>query len=185
MKKTSLSVAFVAMLGAATFSSCKKDKVKPKDNEGELITTVELKFTEQGTSTVKSFFFRDSDGEGGNAPTVHDEIILDGGKTYTCEVFFRNEAVNPSEDITEEIEDEGTDHQIYYEIDPSTLANIEVLDRDSNDLPLGLQSRWTTSGTGSGTLVLSLKHKPEQKQANDPVSKGETDVELIFTVKVQ
>jgi len=185
MTKKTMLMVFGALLGAAFFTSCKKDRLKPRDNEGELITTVELRFTEQGSSEAKHFFFRDTDGEGGNPPSDHDEIVLDADKTYFCEIFFRNEAVEPAEDITEEIEEEGVDHQVYFETDPATLLAIEILDRDTDGLPLGLQSKWVTTGSGTGTVIVTLKHKPEQKAANDPVSKGETDVELPFTVKIR
>ena len=44
-------------------AGCKKDEEEPDDNE--LITNVKLKFTESGTTTVTTFEWKDSDGDGG------------------------------------------------------------------------------------------------------------------------
>jgi hypothetical protein len=59
------------------------------------------------------------------------------------------------------------------------------LDKDTKNLPLGLSSTWTTTGAASGTLNVTLKHKPGVKAANDPVSKGETDVSLDFQLTIR
>jgi hypothetical protein len=50
---------------------------------------------------------------------------------------------------------------------------------------LGTTSTWTTTGVSNGTVKITLKHKPGIKAAGDPVSKGETDIEVSFTTKVQ
>ena len=61
---------------AMSFTQCKDagDDVKI-DDENELITSVTLKFTEEGTGTVSSFSYKDADGEGGNPPTKFDTIV--------------------------------------------------------------------------------------------------------------
>lgn len=183
MKKNVLMLSFLALMGAATFTSCKKDK--PEDNEGELITTLKLTFTEQGTTDGLTFFYRDPDGEGGEEPTTHDEIKLKPGKQYNCVLSFLNESVVPTEDMTQEIAAEGHDHQIYFEPDPTSLVTVTNLNIDANGLPVGLTSTWTTAGAdANGKIRISLKHKPGQKAAGDPVSKGETDVELDFVLKI-
>ena len=162
--------------------SCKKESVDP--NEGELITTVKLEFTDLGNGTKKSFEFKDLDGEGGAAPSKFDEIVLSPGKTYNCELYLLNESVSPVENITLEVEGEGVDHQIYYTSSVNGL-NITDLDKDEKGLVLGLESKWTTGAASTGNVNVTLKHKPGNKAANDPITKGETDVSIDFKVKVQ
>ena len=167
---------------SAVLFSCKKESVDP--NEEELITTVKLEFTEVGTTTKKSFEFKDLDGEGGVAPSKFDEIVLSPGKTYNCEVYLLNESVSPADNITLEVEEEGDDHQLYY---TSTVNGLSItdLDKDKKGLVLGLESKWTTGSASTGNVNVTLKHKPGTKAANDPIAKGDTDVSIDFKVKVQ
>jgi hypothetical protein len=162
--------------------SCRKEVVDP--NEGELITTIKLEFTEIGTGAKKSFEFKDLDGEGGAAPSKFDDIVLSPGKTYNCELYLLNESVSPVENITSEVEGEGVDHQIYYSSSVNGLS-ITDLDKDEKGLVLGLESKWTTGAGSTGNVNVTLKHKPGTKAANDPIAKGDTDVSIDFKVKVQ
>jgi hypothetical protein len=34
-------------------------------------------------------------------------------------------------------------------------------------------------------MKITLKHKPGAKAGGDPVTKGETDIEVVFPVKIQ
>ncbi len=163
-------------------SSCKKDSIDP--NEGELITTVKLEFTELGSGVKKSFEFKDLDGEGGSAPSKFDEIILSAGKSYKCEIYLLNESVNPVDNITLEVEAEGVDHQIYYTTSVGGLT-ITDLDKDEKGLVLGIESTWKTGSAATGNVNVTLKHKPGTKAANDPIAKGDTDISIDFKVKVQ
>jgi transposase len=68
--KMNRKLTWMLLLGAMamSFTQCKDSgsEVKP-DDENELITSVTLKFTEQGTTNVTSFSYKDADGDGGNA----------------------------------------------------------------------------------------------------------------------
>ncbi len=183
MKKNTL--IFILGISVAVFSvSCsKEDKVDP--NEEELITTVKLSLLEQGTSTPQVVIFKDIDGPGGATPVQFDSIIINSGKSFTASLQFLNESVSPADDITTEVAAEGTDHQIYYE---ATAIGINVvnLNADLKGLPLGLTSTWNAVGTaGKGKMKITLKHKPGAKAAGDPVSKGETDIEVEFGVRLK
>ncbi len=172
----------VLMLVVLLVSSCKKDPVNP--NDGELITTVKVEFIESVSGTKQSFVFRDLDGEGGNAPSKFEEISLSANKTYKYEVYLLNESVTPVDDITIEIEAEADDHQFYYT--PSFPAlTISNLNKDSKNLPLGTEATWSTGAASTGTVNITLKHKPGTKAAGDPISKGDTDVSIDFKVKIQ
>ncbi|PIQ16288.1 MAG: hypothetical protein COW67_03840, partial [Flavobacteriales bacterium CG18_big_fil_WC_8_21_14_2_50_32_9] len=77
-------------LAATLMVGCKKDKDSPKPNnptppanEEELITTVKITFVDTaGVEPTVTVFFRDPDGDGGNAPTQFDTIRLAANSVY-------------------------------------------------------------------------------------------------------
>jgi hypothetical protein len=183
MKQSILKFFLPVLALSIGFASCEKDKEEP--NEEELITTVKLTFTEiGGAGSVSNFTFKDLDGDGGNPPSQFQDIVLAPGKQYNVAITLTNEAVTPAEDITGEVTAEANDHQFYFE--PSG-ANVTVsnLNTDGSGLPLGLTSTWTTTTVSNGTVKITLKHKPGQKAAGDPVTKGDTDIELNWVTRVQ
>jgi len=183
MKKTYLNWTLVILLLSVFSVSCSKDD-DPMGNEEELITTLRLTLRETGSATVKVFEFKDPDGTGGNPPTKFDPIILSPSKNYTCTIDVLNESVTPAVDITAEIIAEADDHQFFFE--PAGVnINILNLDTDTKGLPLGVSSTWNTGAVSTGTLKVTLKHKPGTKAIGDLVSKGETDIEVNFTAQVQ
>lgn len=164
--------------------SCSKDDDGEDINEEELITTLRVTTIESGSGTTSTFTFRDPDGPGGAAPTLFDSIILNAGRNYSVTLQFLNESVSPADDITLEVEAEADDHQVYC---TSTGASITTLNQnlDGIGLPLGTECTWNTGATGTGTIKITLKHKPGTKSAGDTVSKGETDVEVEFPVRLK
>lgn len=172
-----------AGLVAMTLAGCSKDKDEVV-NEEELITTVSLRFQEVG-APANSFVvtFRDIDGDGGNPPSIQ-EITLKPNANYSCSVELLNESVSPAEDITEEVQEEADDHELYF-IPAGANVTVTRTDLDSKSLPVGLSSTWQTTAASTGTVRVVLKHKPGTKAANDPVTKGETDIDLNFVTKVQ
>lgn len=173
---------FTVVLVMAIFSCKKEDKVDP--NEGELITTLKVSLTETGSSTPQVFVFKDIDGPAGNPPQQFDSIIINSNKSYTASLQFLNESVSPAEDITVEVAAEGDDHQVYFQ--PTTAAiSVNNLNNDSKGLPIGISSTWQTGAAGTGKMKITLKHKPGAKATGDPVSKGETDVEIEFNVRIK
>ncbi len=190
-KKVLLTIAS----GVLLLTACKKDKNEPEPNnpvqpnETELITTVKLILTDSAnTSNVKSFMFRDVDGAGGNAPTNFDTISLSPNTTYLTQVLLLDESKNPVDTISNEVLAEANDHMFFYT--PSTNANtsVTITDLDTNTptpLPLGLQSKWKTTSATSAleTMQIILKHQPGVK--NGTITPGETDVDVIFKLKVQ
>ena len=182
MKK--MNLYFVAvLLVLVSIVGCKKDPVDP--NESELITTVRVKLTEKVSGVQTVYEFKDLDGVGGTAPSKFDEVVLAKGKVYDCTLQLLNESVTPADDITLEVVAEGVDHQIY--LSPSNaLAVISNYSLDTKGLPLGITSTWTAAAAaGTGTLNVTLKHKPGVKAAGDPVSKGETDISIDFKLSVK
>ena len=176
MKNSIFSLLILAIL-LPTFilTGCGEVEEPIIDNEEELITSVELTFA-LTDGNAKTFKFADPDGEGGNDPTRFDTISLLTDTTYSLTVKFLDESKNPSEDITEEVEEEANEHIVCYSTDASTT--VTVTDQDGNTLPLGLEADVTTTTAANGTFTVTLKHQPGVKDGT--CSPGETDVELAF-----
>lgn len=186
MKKINVQLLLFAVV-LLFLNSCKKENIADP-NEGELITTVRLKLTNTLSSGINPlvYEFKDLDGEGGAAPVRFDSIVLLKNIPYICEVFILNESVNPAADITSEIKAEAIDHQFYFVPSSSNLLSVSNYDTDTKGLPLGLTSFWVTGlNPGRGSVKVVLKHKPGTKAANDPITKGETDIELDFKLVLQ
>ncbi|TAE35455.1 MAG: hypothetical protein EAY66_08795 [Sphingobacteriales bacterium] len=171
---------------AITFavSSCKKDKKElPPVDENELITTIKVKFTNATNPTdVKTFTWKDLDGQGGADPVV-DEIKLATNKTYKMEVTaVLNETTNPAQDITEEIKEEDYEHLFVYK--PSTnLLTVQITDKDKNNYYVGLMADVNTNTAKNGTLQIILRHQLGVKDGTE--APGSTDFDITYPVKIQ
>ena len=181
-----LNVLFVMM--AMIAFACGDDDVENPNppNEEEVITTVTLTFT-PATGPVITATWKDEDGDGGNPPSQKDEIILDDATTYDMTVTFLNES-DPTdvEDITEEIDEEDDEHQVFYTGTAiGTIADYAYGDMDDNMNPVGLSGTLTTTATGTGKFTVTLKHQPGVKSATSGITDGDTDVEVEFDMTVQ
>jgi len=153
-------------------------------NEEEIITSVIVTLVaDTGTVTLSS---RDLDGDGPNAPTVTVSGNLKLGSTYVGAVQFLNETETPAEDITEEVEEESDEHQVFFI--PGSGLNVDVdygnIDTDGN--PLGTEFVLTATAVSDGTLNITLRHEP--KKPNDGTladAGGETDVSVTFDLEVE
>jgi len=179
---------FVLFLSLSSlFFSCKKEEVVPTD-DNELITTVELTFTD-ANKKVSTFSFQDKDGDGKTPPEKFDKIVLDKNMTYTMEVHMYDESKNPKLDITEDIESESDVHLFVFKIDPASLFSLKAMDKDKNGLPIGLLSSGSTqNAAGTGKLNLILKHQPPingkaVKTGNE--AGGSSDIDLIFDLLIK
>ena len=169
---------------AMSFTQCKDsgDDLQPVD-ENELITSVTLKFAEEGTSNVSSFQYLDADGEGGNAPTKFDTIALKPNTSYTLTVEFMDTSKTPAVDITKEVKEESDQHLMVYTPTPAGLLTYTYGDKDVNNFNIGLTGKAQTNAAGSGTLKVQLRHQPEGKNGSPTI--GSDDVNLDFELKVQ
>lgn len=173
-------------------------------NDVELITRVELAFT-GGGGPPQVFVFEDLDGDGG-APGEAEPITLSAGVTYALSPRFLNGLEDPAEDITEEVRDEGAEHQVFFTgsavIGPATTnttgpLNHTYVDTDVNGLPIGLENTVTTVA-GTGELVVTLRHMPAEPppgKETDSAAQvasggftaigGSSDASVTFPVTVQ
>ena len=169
--------------------SCKKNKIEdpvsapPAQNVEELITTVQLTFTDpDGILPTKTFQFKDVDGAGGNPPAFFDTIRLVQNQNYRVSMKLLNESNNPVIDISAEVLEEAKDHIFCFT--PINLSGLSVVRTDSDGVyEIGLQSLWTTTEVTSGKIRVVLKHQPGTK--NGTCDPGDTDVELEFEVRVE
>lgn len=181
-----LTLALVAV-------GCKKDKDDPvvpaaPVNEEELITTLRLHFHSANNVEHKQFSFVDVDGDGGAAPVITADA-LSADSVYTVEIEVLNESVDPADDITVEIEEEGAEHQFFFRAN-GVNATIVYSDADANGRPIGLRSNWTIGAAVSGTLTVTLRHEPDKTAAgvsggDITNAGGETDIEVEFPLVVQ
>lgn len=170
------------ILSAFLFTACDKDDDGMPDHEQELITTVQLTFTDAAGSS-QTFHVKDLDGDGGNPP-VADEVKLNANTAYTLSVKFLDESdATHSHDITEEVEEESAEHLVCFTAAGAMVTPVTT-DTDADGKPLGLQNSLTTGNAGSGSLTVSLKHEPD-KSAAAPCSTGETDAEVTFPVVIE
>ncbi|MBX7181605.1 MAG: hypothetical protein K1X82_05800 [Bacteroidia bacterium] len=162
------------------FNSCKPDDPAPT-NEEELITSLVMNFTDSATQQVNTFQFRDPDGAGGNSPIVFDSLQLKSNSTYYVSILLLDESKSPVDTISNEVEEEGVDHQFFYNV-TNVSVQTSYEDQDANGAPIGLESKWKTGVAGIGSVMVVLKHQPGEK--NGSQSTGETDVEVNFPTEI-
>jgi len=186
------AIKFLSMLAIAalTFNSCSNDDDAPAPvNEGEVITTVIVTLTPQGSGTAVTLTSRDLDGDGPNAPVVTVSGPLSTNTVYNGSVQFLNELENPAEDITEEVAEEADEHQIFYIISGG-VGTINYTDSDANGNPVGLLFTLSTSAMATnGSITVTLRHEPNKdapgvSEGNITNAGGETDAEVSFNVAV-
>jgi hypothetical protein len=155
MKTFKLTNKLFLSLFAVALISCSDDDTSAPINEEEVITTVRT--TLVGGGQTITLLSRDLDGDGPNPPVVTVSGNLTAGTTYTGSVAFLNETVNPADDITIEVEEEGVDHQIFYQA-PVSIGTFTYTDTDANGKPI-------YQGMDSSFLVATLVSAIQEQQA--------------------
>ena len=191
MRKFKLTegLTVLALVLVATISACGSEDPTPT-NDNELITTVNLTFTNNGmTDEVVTASFRDVDGPGGEDPVITD-AQLNANSSYTLNVQFLNDSGGPVENITEEIVSEGLDHQVFYVIGGTANLSYSYGDQDSQGNPIGITGTLTTGAAGNGTLRIILLHNPVKSAsgvANGDIGNagGEEDIRVQFNIRTQ
>jgi hypothetical protein len=183
-------ILFLSLMAALTISlqSCHKDDGHHHDHsEEEVITTLIYKLTAPDGS-VAQLIFRDTDGDGGNAPVITTDV-LKANTMYTGAITLSNESENPAEDITEEVAEEKEEHQFFLSATVSGLT-ISYADTDVDCKPVGLATTLSTGAAGSGNLQIVLRHEPDKFAsgvASGDITNagGETDIEVDFAIVVE
>lgn len=185
--KTNLKFLALFLSTALVFISCSNDDDNTPVNEEEVITTVIVTLTGGGqTITLTS---KDLDGDGPNAPVVTVSGNLIANTVYTGSTRFLNELEDPAEEITDEVEEEGDEHQVFYQL-LSSLGTVTYTDTDVNGNPIGLSFTLTTGSTaGTGNLTVTLRHEPNKTAsgvASGDITNagGSTDAQVTFPIQV-
>jgi hypothetical protein len=170
------------LIASIIFIACRKQPAIPPAvvNEPENITKIQLTFVDSITNSSTAIFtWNDADGNGGNNPTI-DSIKLKSNTTYYCNLTVLDESKNPAVDVSEEILEEGVDHQFFFQ---STNQSIKLYynDTDKNGNPIGLKTKWRTSAESISKMNIFLKHQPGVK-APSPGDKnaGSSDIDITF-----
>ncbi|RPD39254.1 hypothetical protein [Chitinophaga barathri] len=191
MKK---NIALYAAAATLFFAACKKEKNDtPDENENEEITTVKLTFTNVAVPAEKVIAnWKDLDGSGGAVPVI-DKINLKANTTYTLSTEVLDETKNPPDNVTEEIEEESDEHRLFHLFfvnanapvtdSLTTAATVIPLDKDANNLPIGLQVSVATKNAFTGFLRMVVRHQPGTK--NGTYGPGSTDASAEFPIEIK
>ena len=171
------------LAGGLLLISCDADDaVIP--NEEEVINEVVVTLTADNDTVEWSAFDVD-----GNGPVGIQMVVqrLLSNTLYTGSVTFANTLEN--EDITEEIEAEKEEHQLFF-ITESDQVALTYLDEDANGFPVGLNFELATGSTDTSSLRLVLRHEPIKTAGgvSDGIldsAGGTTDIEVVFPVRIQ
>ena len=162
------------------YFSCNDDDDTPEPvNEEEVITTMNVYV--DGALAMSS---TDSDGDGPLEPVVTDGVLA-ANTTYSVRLEFLNELEDPAEDITEEVEEEDLEHQVFYSAGGDLNVGVEYANFDSDENPLGTLITLTTNEAGSGTITITLVHEPMKPNDGLATAGGSTDIEVTFNVSVE
>ena len=177
------SILLVFILSIGFFSCNDDDPTIP--NEEELITTIIYTLSPVAGGDDVVFSFKDLDGDGSGVPVI-EEGKLAANTSYTGSIEFLNEQKTPVEDITDEVIDEGDEHQVFYIKTGTYNATFDYDDQDINGNPLGIATTLETGTASTGTLTIILRHEPK-KPNNGTLADagGETDVQVTFDIIIQ
>ncbi|WP_396142344.1 type 1 periplasmic binding fold superfamily protein [Flavobacterium sp.] len=184
------NLKLIALLVIPVLFSTACDNDDAPVNEEEVITTVRVTLVGGGQTIILES--RDLDGDGPNAPvlTPIGGATLVAGTTYTGTTTFLNELESPAEDITVEVQEEGVEHQVFYQLQ-STLGTITYnpTDVDVNGKPIGLKFTLVAGSVGNGNLTVTLRHDLNKSGAgvasgNIANAGGSTDAAVSFPVLV-
>lgn len=194
MKKNFARLFLFAALFTLVFAACKKEKNEtPTENANEEITTLKLTFTNAANAAdVVTATWKDLDGIAGNAPVI-DKINLKANTTYTVATELLDERKNPADNVTNEIEEEGDEHRVFHlfyatgtaavKDSITTVATVTALDKDSKNLPIGLDITMATKAAFTGFLNVVVRHQPGVKDGT--YGPGSTDVLTIFPIEIK
>lgn len=184
-----LKLIHVSFIAFAAVLSCNDSDDPIIINEEEVITTVTATLTPVGGGTIITLQSRDLDGDGPNVPVITISGNLAPNTTYSGAIEVLNETVTPPENITEEVEEEGDEHQFFF-TPTNSVVTVAYADMDINGDPIGIEFTLTTTNASSGNLTVTLIHEPNKNAAG--VSSGditnaggETDAEATFAIGVQ
>ena len=184
MKK--LKFIAMAIFAIVLLNSCSDDDDTPEAvHEEEVITTMTITLTPSGGGTAVTLKTQDLDGDGPNAAVISVSGNLTAGVAYNGAIELLNETESPAEDITEEVEEEGDEHQFFYTVGSGLDATTAYTNFDGNGNNLGTEFTLTAGAASSGNLTFTLRHEPTKPNTGLSDAGGETDIAATFSVTIQ
>lgn len=197
LKRKMRSIWFVPLLAAGMLLQvgCKDEDLPPLENPEESIDKIILIFspTEGAPIQVNAV---DPDGEGSQNMVASSDIVLKANTDYELFITFENTVTG--EKISDEVSDESDEHMLFFEFtndlfeSPSGNGNMDnradqvnYLDKDANNLPLGLITGWVTGDAKSGTFRFVLKHQPDIKSATSGSTDGASDIDFTWNLVIE
>ncbi|HET8839549.1 MAG TPA: type 1 periplasmic binding fold superfamily protein [Flavobacteriaceae bacterium] len=167
--------------------ACTDPEIPEIINQEEVITTILVRLTPENGGETAVLSYRDLDGNGPNAPVLETDQ-LQANTEYSGEIVLLNETLNPAEIVTEEVAEEGTDHQFFYAT--TAAMNLQYADADENGNPIGILFNLQTGNPSSGSLTIVLRHEPNKlaegvQNGEIENAGGETDLSVTFGITVE
>lgn len=186
-KQWLLALSFAAIL--FTSFGCDDDGPEIVD-EPEIITNLTFTFTPVSGGPAVTLDFEDLDGDGGMAPTQTVSGNLTANTVYNGSMTLFNRAVNPAEDIGEEIAEEDDEHQFFFATSNGLDLSFAYTDMDDDGNPIGLTTEFNAGAASSGGFQIILLHEPVKDapgvaQGDITNADGETDIEVVFDLEIQ
>ncbi len=190
MKKLKFLSMFLFTGALITSCSSDDDALPEPVNEEELITTLMVTLTPDDGGETVLLSYRDLDGDGPNPPVTDISGNLSANTMYSGNVKVLNELETPVEDITEEVEEEGDEHQFFYTLGSSLDATVSYNDVDEDGMPVGIEFDLETGDASTGNLTVTLRHEPNKtatgvSEGNIANAGGDTDVEATFNIEIE
>ncbi len=178
-----LTLLMVSVLVLST--GCDSENSDESPGERELITRVDINLNRTdvaGTVTANAI---SANGLASGSSVVTTVLLLQVGASYTGTIELTGAA---GEDITEEVFQERTEHQFFYTVLPTNLAqdiSITTTDTDSNGLPVGLEFKIDVTGEalGTGSIRIVLGHYDETaKDGTTPAATADLEFEIPMKI---
>jgi len=167
------------------YFSCSDDDDAPEPiNEEEVITTMTVTLVAHDGSGVVTMQTQDLDGDGPNAPVVTVSGPISAASSYSGSIQFLNEMEDPAEDITEEVQEEDDEHQVFFSAAGVGMEFV-YMDFDGDGNPLGTQFVLAPLGAGSGSVTITLVHEPAKPNDGLDTAGGSIDIQTTFSVTVE
>ncbi len=180
------------LVGPMFLTNCGSD-----DGAPQVVTQLVLVFTPisgEGTETLR-FTYR---GDALDQSVVSkNDIVLDKITLYDVELLMQSEIGISPIDLTGQIRSESDEWQIFYNaVTQPTIVDWNYADSDVNALPVGIDTRATVQGAGSGTVTITVKEQRKQEDGtatkvsgfeieDGATAPGETKIEITFNFAVE
>ncbi|MRX63912.1 type 1 periplasmic binding fold superfamily protein [Maribacter luteus] len=183
--KTTIKLLSMLAFAGIVLASCSDDDDPEEVNEEETITTMTVSLTPDAGGTAIILKSEDSDGDGPNDPEITVSGNLVANSTYSGSVTFSNVTEDPVEDITEEVEEENTEHQLVY-VHTGAISEVYNFDTDDDGNDLGLSFDLDTGDAGEAALQVVLRHEPTKPNDGSLSGVGgSTDFSASFAITVE